>query len=188
MEEKQVIEIDLEEHLKVLPRLFHDRTTADRVEQAKFCLQIRNGHVSGVDFSAKCQSEEALQADCRILWERLPDDWKLSLNQKPSTERAAEALALYLIHLLTEFVAVRVAEDGTAFDFHLYHLDDPRIEAGLEISGILKPRAKDATGALQGRIDKKEERLKKAKLKIQGPKYIIVVEFKSPSALTSVYY
>jgi hypothetical protein len=106
-------------------------------------------------------------------------------NSTARTEKAAEAIALFLTPKLTEYRVVRQSETGTGFDYWLdydenHELHNPRnfLLARLEVSGI---DTETKVNTVDKRVNDKKIQVSKSD-SMQLPAYIAIIEFSAPKA------
>jgi hypothetical protein len=142
------------------------------------CLD-NQGHKSGVRLDV--QHYDDSNVAFQVFWDNeVTDELRRAYaDLVKATENAACAIALLIVHEITDFIAIEQASRGTTIDYYLSHKDkmDDLIfnyAARLEASGILR---EDESNTIDGRLNEKLKRLKPGLLT-----FIIIVEFSYPKS------
>lgn len=152
-------------------------------EGGAFCME-RQGHESGVIFEI---SNGSKKVEARLSWSNIIDGqteraWN---DTQEATEYGATAIAIALLHYLSDYTVIERSFKGTGFDYWLGtgEYDENLVpfvqrKARLEISGIWKANFRNS---LKKRLKQKIKQVEKANYS-DVPIVIVVVDFGAPKA------
>jgi hypothetical protein len=142
--------------------------------EAAVCLE-GNGHNNGVELLVSGD----FTGRFKLYWPDVTQQMRRCWNDyEVTTEHGAYAIAILLIHELTQFTLIERSFKGTGIDYWLGDKDDPflRQKARLEVSGIREGNQ----SAIKRRLNVKLNQITRSGGML--PTYIVIVEFSQPTS------